>query len=489
MSQAAAVIARTARPLTEAEARDLVCSARSFRHFLRHWTYRNRETGKTQTFARVWRGQAEAARLMDAAPWLYLLKAGKLGFTELECAYDGWRLRFGPANARVHLFSLRQDSSRELLRIVRYGLDHLPDWMRLPYAVGEAGADSSLSLMIEAAPEDVRTCKAWPVTETITIDQTCQHAHVDEYARMSHAQTLLEAVQSTVAPGGSLHIVTRGAGPNAQGQLFRDSLAGRTRFTAYFADWTARPRPAGWYDREASGYTQAGIWQYAPRTWQEALQGDQTYIYPQFDAPPGRHRKPAPCALADCERIAIPIDPGFIHPTAAIVLGERSSGGVHQYAEFRRPAIGADEILTQLAAWYDRYGLAAWARRTGRQVIVPVPNDEKTLGATLNAAFGRLGLAMRAGDANREINAGLQLVTQRLNSNAFTVEPDCVMTVEEVQDYRDSDNPRVQYAGERPMKHHADLMDCWRYGLSALAQAREYRMVETRTGRRLRVRA
>src|SRR5512146_1069119 len=92
------------------QAQRLAGAAASFWRFLPHWQFVNRETGEIASFAKLWRGQAEAARLMDEHPRLFLLKAGKLGFTELECAFDAWRLRFGPPNCRVHLFSLDQDA-------------------------------------------------------------------------------------------------------------------------------------------------------------------------------------------------------------------------------------------------------------------------------------------------------------------------------------------------------------------------------------------
>ena len=88
--------------------------ASSFRHFLHHWTFVNRETGRPQTFSSLWAGQENAVAAMELHPWLYLLKAGKLGFTELECAYDAWVALYRHPNARVHLFSLDGSSSKAL---------------------------------------------------------------------------------------------------------------------------------------------------------------------------------------------------------------------------------------------------------------------------------------------------------------------------------------------------------------------------------------
>jgi hypothetical protein len=39
-------------------------------------------------------------------PFLFALKGRQVGLTTLGCAYDGWHVRFGPANATAHLFSI-----------------------------------------------------------------------------------------------------------------------------------------------------------------------------------------------------------------------------------------------------------------------------------------------------------------------------------------------------------------------------------------------
>ncbi|MDE3096869.1 MAG: hypothetical protein KGK07_12850 [Chloroflexota bacterium] len=450
---------------TPAEAAELVACARSFRRWLCHWQYVRRETGEVGSFARLWAGQDELSRLMEREPWLFVLKAGKLGFSELECAYDGWRLRFGQPNARVHLFSRSGQAARELLAWVRFGLDHLPPYMRLPTLEDEAGSDTSVGLKLRAGPDDTRTVVSYASTPNVAIDQTATHSHVDEFARMPWGDRTWQAVETTVSPaGGTVHIVTRGAGPNFAAAMWQDAIAGRSKLRAFFAPYDQRPgRDDVWYAAEASSLTQAGIWQYAPRTWQEAIQGDASYVYPQFDTPAGRHIVPAdPCQLAECRRAAVGLDPGAVNPTAMVLLGERTSGRCHQYAEFYRPGVGIDEIEQTLAEW------AGWA---GQPLRVFVPGDEKTMAATLGAHGQAHGWT--AHPAMREINTGIQLVTERLNTDGYTVHAGCRYTIDEFRDYRNSlvtDRlTRVEYAGDRPIKHHADAMDALRYGIAGLA--------------------
>jgi len=97
-----------------------------FRVFLPHWKFRNRETGQTMSFADLWPGQELAVQFMLDNLWVFLLKAGKLGFTELECAWDAYVALHRQENALVNLFSKDQESSWKLLEIVKFGIVRLP---------------------------------------------------------------------------------------------------------------------------------------------------------------------------------------------------------------------------------------------------------------------------------------------------------------------------------------------------------------------------
>jgi hypothetical protein len=465
-----------ARPVSPDEAMELARSARSFRHFLRHWRFRNRETGQVQTFADLWEGQARLAELMEREPWIFALKAGKLGFSELACAYDGWVARFRQPNARVHLFSRNLLAARSLLDWVRFGLTNLPDYMRLPVAEGQADGNNSTSLKLLAGPDDVRTVISYPATPHVAIDQTAQHTHLDEFARQpGGGEVVWRSVETTVAPGGSLHIVTRGAGPNFAARLWRQAQRGESRLRPFFAPWDARPdRDQRWYEQERREHGDtAGLWQYAPATWQQAIQGDDTYVYPMFDAPPGRHVIPAdPCDLEDCARIAVGVDLGSVTPTAMALVGERSSGRAHVYAEFYVVGASLDQLERQLVEWQE------WA---GQTIRVFVPPDEKLLLATLRDH------GFDAWRAMTEVKAGIQLVRERLGTDGLTVHADCRHLIDEFADYRAAvvtdQTTRVEYAGERPVKHHCDLLDALRYAVAGLAQWQETQPVVLPDGR------
>jgi hypothetical protein len=265
--------------LTSWQRAELAACRQSFVYFLKHYKFKNRETGEIISFFDLWEGQVDFAVLMTSERWIFALKAGKLGFTELECAYDVWIARFGPRNARVHLFSLDAPAARALLEHVRFGLTHLPEWMQLPFVTDAAGGDTVNSIKLDAGPDDVRTIVSYSAGPHVSIDQTATHSHVDELARMPHPDRTWSAIQSTVAPEGSCHIVTRGADDDFLATLWEAAEAGEGKLFPFFAPWTARPREELWREGEAGTLSQQQLLHFAPENPADALAGDETSEY------------------------------------------------------------------------------------------------------------------------------------------------------------------------------------------------------------------
>ncbi len=272
--------------LTVERAGEVEACRTSFLYFLKYWIFRNRETGELCSFAHLWEGQHAFASLIQEEPWILALKAGKLGFTELECAYDGWVARFKQPNARVNVFSRNANAAQDLIGYIRFGLTHLPDWLQLPLLADEPGGDTVSSLKLEAGPDDMRTIVSYAAGPHVAIDQTATHAHVDELARMPFPEKTWSAIQSTLAPAGSCHIVTRGAGDNNfVATLWEAAEARQGQLVPFFAPWTARPgRDGAWRDGQAATLPDQQLLHFAPETAADALAGDETseYIPPQI---------------------------------------------------------------------------------------------------------------------------------------------------------------------------------------------------------------
>src|SRR5438132_12802983 len=84
------------------------------------------------TLGELWEGQALLADALCERPHTFLLKARKLGATELSLAFAGYCARVRDVNARVALYSYRERAALDLLAKVRFGLDNLPPHLRLP---------------------------------------------------------------------------------------------------------------------------------------------------------------------------------------------------------------------------------------------------------------------------------------------------------------------------------------------------------------------
>lgn len=272
----------------------------SFVSFLPYWWFINREdpTHPLRFEARtMWRGQTELSELFDEEPWVFALKAGKLGFTQLETAFDAYRgLKL--SNSRVHLFSMNQVSSKSLLGYVRYGLERLPDWFEVRIRADLAGGDTTEQLIVTVGPDvsDKRTWVSYAAGDNVSIDQTCIHAHVDELARMTHPEATWSAVQSTVSPiDGTCHIVTRGQGesdflenlwdaasPGEAGSLVGRAHGVRTgKLVGYFAPFDYRgDRNELWRETEAATMTPQQLAWWAPADPTDAFAGDemQTFV-------------------------------------------------------------------------------------------------------------------------------------------------------------------------------------------------------------------
>ena len=265
--------------LTSAQLAERQTCSNSFLYFVRYWQFRNRETGEISSFASLWEGQLEFALRMVEQRWVFALKAGKLGFTELECAYDAWVALFRQPNARVHLFSRDAAAARDLLRYIRFGILHLPEWLRFPIHAEEPGSDTMTSLKLDAGPDDVRTIVSYAAGPHVSIDQSATHVHVDELARMPHPEETWSAIQSTVAPSGSCHIVTRGNDGDFIMMLWEAAEAGEGLLMPYFAAYTARPRPEAWKVDQSGTMSMQQLLHFAPETAAEALAGDETSEY------------------------------------------------------------------------------------------------------------------------------------------------------------------------------------------------------------------
>lgn len=277
----------------------------SFRDFLPYWRFQNRETGDVFPL-RLWPGQEKFIAVMEAARWIVDLKAGKQGHSELECAYDMWASYTGPQGNRVHIFSDGAEEAKEFLEIVKFGLLRLPHWFGVVLMTGEPGGETARSVRYRMGPDDVRTIVAYPARPGASINQSAWHVHCDELSKMQFGDIVLAGIQTTIADGGSLHVVSRGRSPDdAMAMEWERALGGQTYDEAHeralasvaagnertvvplFVDYTGRPgRDAAWREAESLRLSPAALRHYAPLDPEDALSGDADSVFveePQWD--------------------------------------------------------------------------------------------------------------------------------------------------------------------------------------------------------------
>lgn len=305
------------------------CVARpfGFSHFVKHWRFKNRDASVYVRFGQVglFTGQQKLVdrmeRSLEADRWVFALKAGKLGFSELACAYDGWELVSNPLT-RVHLFSKDATSSNELLAWVRAGIRGLPAYFGAHVRAADRGGDNLNRFSIAVSPEamrlevrptalldvegnpipvspddeDIRTIVAYAAGPNVSIDQVARHSHVDELSHMAHPEKTWGAISTTVPEGSTLHIISRGAGEAVySARLWYEAMEGRdpdtfepvngfvpvSRIDPFFSPWWERDdRDQAWYTKqEATIKIRSAVSYFAPATPEDALAGNLEDIY------------------------------------------------------------------------------------------------------------------------------------------------------------------------------------------------------------------
>lgn len=248
----------------------LHAAASGFRRFLDLWLFQSEGSTPTLLGPSLWPSQDRYAEAASEHAWVYYLKARQLGCSELECAFDGWRSRFGPTAARVHLFSLRDDEAKELLEVVRFGLDQLPEWLRLPVV-----RETTSRVQYQAAPDDRRLVVAYPSSKTTSRSSTATHAHVDEWAVMGDPQRVMQSIEPTLAPGGTFHVLTTALGPeDAASEYWRRCVAGDGAHAPVFVSALERPeRTPEWLADKQRSMPRSSFDREYPTTPEQALSG------------------------------------------------------------------------------------------------------------------------------------------------------------------------------------------------------------------------
>lgn len=260
--------------------------ATDFRYFLNYWKFQDVDGGDVHLLGKqLWPGQEKAVRVMMEDQKVYFLKARQLGYTTLGCAYDAWCLRFRLSGGRVHVFSKRAKLAADLKWRVAFGLKRLPEWMQLP-----VGKDNEMEIELIANRDDIRTLEAYPSDEETGVGQTCQHAHIDEWWRMGNPRKVWQAIEPSIAPNATAHIITTGLGREGYpAEFWLKSLDEKSGFKAFFTSAFGRPdrTPDFIKHKEEEIGVLERKWEY-PETWEDALAGAAGVVFAPADVAAAR---------------------------------------------------------------------------------------------------------------------------------------------------------------------------------------------------------
>jgi hypothetical protein len=257
-------------------------SMQAFRAWLSVWRFRSGEDKAIRTLGEtMWEGQHALADLLASDPFVYILKARKLGQSTIAIAYAAFCARVRDEHSRVHLYSYRERAAKRLLEQVRFGLDRLPDFLRLPVE-----RETQVEIVYSASADDERTIVSYPMSRNTSIEETSTHSMLDEFAFWPDVETTAGRLEPTyTAPGATATLVTTGNGPaNYATTLWQSAKDGDAIFTPVFLPATARPgRDTAWLVRKQKSMTASAFRSEYALTEADALAGPADREFAQED--------------------------------------------------------------------------------------------------------------------------------------------------------------------------------------------------------------
>ncbi len=218
-------------------------------------------------------------KALDEFGWIYNLKARKLGISTVGCCIDTWNIVFR-AHCRVHLFSKRDEDAVNLLDRCKAAYHKLPVWMKANRVI----TDNTHTLELDYGDGDIRTLQAYSSDPDAGRSESCQHAHVDEFAIIepNQQEDFWAAVEPSIVPGGTMHMMTTGKGSqNYAATLWKRAINGQSLIQPIFLAYNTRPdRDLTWYQNKARSTSLRKMKQEYPRVWQEALIDPEKAVYP-----------------------------------------------------------------------------------------------------------------------------------------------------------------------------------------------------------------
>jgi len=163
------------------------------------------------------------------------------------------------------------------------------------------------------------------------------------------------------------------------------------------------------------------------------------------------------CANMDFKEIIGAIDWGFTNPMVGLLLGLDSDGRIYIFKEFYQSRVLVDDFAKILQNW-----------KKDRQIdrFYSDPSEPQNIMVLQNADLNIIG-------ADNEIMAGINAVTSYIEKSddgkpRLFIDPSCVNTIMEFENYRYPDENEGRPVQEKPLKIHDHAMDALRYAIYSM---------------------
>jgi len=244
-------------------------SKRNCEYFVQEYVkIEDRDSAEIAIHFVLWQKQIDALKAFLTFRLVQVLKARQLGLTWLALSFAVWKMVYVNGYSVIAL-SKTADDAEELVRRVKFILEHLPEWI-----IGKDQWSNNTERVIITKHKEPSSFKSFPASENAGRSFTANLLLLDEWAFQQWARKIWTSVFPAInRPTGGQVI---GLSTIERGSLFEDIWNDvKSGFHKIFLPWHSDPRRDNdWYERTENAMRVTGIGSMSseyPATVEEAL--------------------------------------------------------------------------------------------------------------------------------------------------------------------------------------------------------------------------
>lgn len=419
-----------------------------------------------------------AAAIRESVFWL--LKARQVGGTEIIAAWCIFKCMAFPGYSILVLSKTGGDARKfiqkkllpMLVRLYKYA-QHLP-WPS--YTSNQNVVRFSNGSSIESLNSANHAGRGETV-DAVVLDE----AAAGEFKH--HAEDIFQSVEGTTEHGrDAFMIVMSTSAPGTwfnrkTEEFYTRPVEGVTFFFLSMAvfPWRDPKTPEGkaFWKKKVAKHGEVGARQEYPSTPEDAFLSKTGYVFPNWEKPKGRHVKRMPL---DWTWLYLTIyDHGRTkeHPAALLhLLYNPRTDHLHQFAEQIWEGEGLDVITSDMVAWREeqvkalaKQGVAMPKARAIADTAITADDGRQTIRDIIYKKTKKLYYF--SGAKKHDEKLSLDWLIARINENRYTVDPDCVFTINQVSHLL-WDDKKSRYG--KPVDLNNDTVDDLRYACAEIEE-------------------